>query len=432
MEVNYKRDSNHNYLILSGAENIDTESYQMRLLMASAPAGLLKCIIHTIDNQLQFYYDITSMHTVFELYEHKKMNKADIQLLFGEIITVLEELEGFLLNCGYLLLQAEYIYLDSDKKQVNFCYFPGKTGDMALMFRELAEYLLPKIDHTDQAAVMLGYSIYRKAMADSMYLEQIKGELYREYQELPKKNKEMSAAEAAVLEEQYLSEDPGSYNFEEAAENSGYPAVPTIAIVIAGVVFWGYFYFLNRTVYSWKVYAAAAIALVILGIIPGAVYLIRSYCTNRKQQKNEQQTSSMPQADITENDTAFWEQEDYPEQSAAAADSGATVVLAPSPADQQPCLVAVYPAILQPIVINTEVLILGKLESAADAVLPSPAVSRIHAKIVKQDGCTVYDLNSRNGTRVNQKLLIGNEGYKLQEGDEISFGDLTYSFRMKI
>lgn len=111
---------------------------------------------------------------------------------------------------------------------------------------------------------------------------------------------------------------------------------------------------------------------------------------------------------------------------------GATTVLAPVKMERFPCLVAVHPVILQPILINKDILILGKLETVSDVVLPSPAVSRVHAKIMKEEGYFLYDLNSRNGTYLNNQMLNNNERCQLEDGDEITFGDLTYCFRTNI
>ena len=52
-------------------------------------------------------------------------------------------------------------------------------GHLKEQFRELTEYLLPKLDHEDPTAVNLGYGIYRKAMEPGMQLENIKELLYR-------------------------------------------------------------------------------------------------------------------------------------------------------------------------------------------------------------------------------------------------------------
>ncbi len=52
-------------------------------------------------------------------------------------------------------------------------------------------------------------------------------------------------------------------------------------------------------------------------------------------------------------------------------------------------------------------------------------VSRLHAKIqVVQEGIMLVDLDSTNGTLLNNYRLSPNEPYPLHSGDEIRFGDL--------
>lgn len=45
MKSEYKRDMNHNYLILTGEDAIDTDSYQVRMIVANAVPDLLQCRI---------------------------------------------------------------------------------------------------------------------------------------------------------------------------------------------------------------------------------------------------------------------------------------------------------------------------------------------------------------------------------------------------
>ena len=66
-----------------------------------------------------------------------------------------------------------------EKKEVSFCCLPDYHHPVQEQFRELTEYLLPKLDHEDPTAVNLGYGIYRKAMEPGMQLENIKELLYR-------------------------------------------------------------------------------------------------------------------------------------------------------------------------------------------------------------------------------------------------------------
>ena len=46
MRTEYKRDMNHNYLILTGDERIDTDSYQVRMIVANAVPDLLRLHHH--------------------------------------------------------------------------------------------------------------------------------------------------------------------------------------------------------------------------------------------------------------------------------------------------------------------------------------------------------------------------------------------------
>ena len=56
---------------------------------------------------------------------------------------------------------------------------PGYDKDIKEQFQLLIEYILPKIDHEDGEAVVLGYGVYRRTMENSFHLEHIKEELYR-------------------------------------------------------------------------------------------------------------------------------------------------------------------------------------------------------------------------------------------------------------
>ena len=179
MRTEYKRDMNHNYLILTGDERIDTDSYQVRMIVANAVPDLLQCRIQGIDGKFMVYYDITSRHSMTALFEEKKMDLESLQVILGGFIQIMEEMSEYLLNPCQLILEPEYIYLDAERKSVRFCYLPGFHGEIQKQFQSLAEYTLPKLDHADGKAVMLGYNVYRRALEDSFHLEYIKEELYK-------------------------------------------------------------------------------------------------------------------------------------------------------------------------------------------------------------------------------------------------------------
>ena len=182
MKAEYKRDMNHNYLILYQEEPVDTASYQVRMLVGNVIPSVLKCRMQGVDGQLMVYYDITSRQPLASLFEDKKLNHEDLRLVFGGFIQVMEEMSEYLLNPGRLVLQPEYMYVDLEKRELFFCYLPGYEKDIRIQFQCLTEYILPRLDHEDSQAVMLGYGIYRRALEDSFHLEHIK-EVSRQIEE---------------------------------------------------------------------------------------------------------------------------------------------------------------------------------------------------------------------------------------------------------
>ena len=108
---------------------------------------------------------------------------------------------------------------------------------------------------------------------------------------------------------------------------------------------------------------------------------------------------------------------------------GETVVLSAGASKGPATLVSREPGELATIYLEKDITVIGKLETAADAVINIPTVSRIHAKIRKREGAYyLADLNSRNGTSVNGQLLKTGEDYLLEDEDEVDFAQARYIF----
>lgn len=77
--------------------------------------------------------------------------------------------------------------------------------------------------------------------------------------------------------------------------------------------------------------------------------------------------------------------------------------------------------------VNKKNIIIGRSIKAADVILSTSNIGKLHAEILVQEGMTyVRDLNSLNGTYVNKKKLSAYELNLICDGDEISFSDLVY------
>lgn len=71
----------------------------------------------------------------------------------------------------------------------------------------------------------------------------------------------------------------------------------------------------------------------------------------------------------------------------------------------------------------------GKLKTHIDVQIPSPAISRFHAKILMEENeYFIVDLNSTNGTFVDGDMLESYKKRKIEHGNKISFANINYIF----
>lgn len=459
MRTEYKRDINGNYLVLYETEEPDTSSYQVRMLVGNIVPFVLKCKVQGIDGQFMVCFDITSKQSVATLYEEKKIGYEDLQMILGGFVQGMEEMSEYLLNPGNLVVKPEYMYVDLEKRQLYFCYLPGYEEDVRQKFQELTEYILPRLDHEDQKAVMLGYGVYRRALEDTFHLEYVKKELYQERENSGEKNLDAKLPEeeienpASVLPEepQKVSEADLELLWREkpekisgALKESGSSrtkkclwkiileccAGGMVILVLIGLKMLGY---LPRIPLA----EILGGILLLMGIAMAAtfVYSMRkpekeSGQRKETEDKREKNSFSPMEANLQMETNEKKERPDEGEMSSAEQGYfGETTLLSSTKAAGPASLVSKEPGELATIYLKEDLTVIGKMATASDAVIDLPTVSRMHAKIRKRDqDYYLTDLNSRNGTAVNGKLLKADEEYCLQDQDEVDFAQARYVF----
>ena len=456
MRAEYKRDMNHNYLILYGEDEINTDSYQVRMLVGNVIPSLLKCRIQGMDGRFLVYFDITSKQALSVLYEEKKMGVEDLRLIFGGFVKAMEDAAEYLINPGQFIISPEYIYTDIEKQEIYFCMMPGYEKDIKEQFQFLTEYILPKIDHQDQDAVILGYGVYKRAMEDSFHLEHIKEELYKTQGQqgttTTKAEQMKTESEQRQESEDFNPEEEGFWENEEInqefvrdGEKSKRLSLPqkTGVIVLAAILLCG---IAAITLMGYLPYLETGTILGIIIVLVACVMLfvyvskIKKKSGALRQGREEERdkpkgiTGKVPtdQTDQSQNTIkSVVKSTNKPvvKSSQLHADYGETVVLSAGAVSGPASLVSKEPGELATIYINEDLTVIGKLETACDAVISLPTVSRIHAKIrKKEDAYYLTDMNSRNGTAVNGRLLLPDEEYRLEPEDEVDFAQARYIF----
>ena len=511
MYAEYKRDVSHNYLILREEEKVNTASYQVRMLTGNVIPSILKCRLQGLDGNLLFYYDITSRQSLASFYEQRKFHRKDLHMLFGGFIRVMEEMAEFLMNTDQLLLCPEYIFLDIEKREVKFCCLPDYHHPIQEQFRELTEYLLPRLDHEDPQAVSMGYGVYRKAMETGFQLEHIKEAIYQNREVIGKNDNKDSAqkqgqkppennldgadnfgekiqekADVSHLLETDVENKTSKRKKDKKKEESDFQkssnewtgallCVFTAAVLIILLIlrYLGYL----PGIPAEAIFGGAIILLALAAFLSWTAEkkkqkkqmsaewrqkvkreLDDTYESSSEKRRKERNSEDLYEADSVQEKMPEWGDIKYkmPERTGETGTNrlensqnvyretvqqnenyetektenyGETVVLSAGQTEGPASLVSREPGELATIYLDRDLMVIGKMENAADAVISLPTVSRIHAKIRKVDEeYYLSDLNSRNGTSVNGRLLKTGEEYQLQDEDQVEFAQARYIF----
>lgn len=211
MKTGYKTELGKSYMILDGVEN--EESFAVQMLEENHIQGLLYFEKRCFNGQLQFFYEVTDMHSLAERISQRPLTEKDVRRLLQGLYCVLEEIHSYFLASEGLLLQMEYIYETHDN--LFFCYYPAKERNSWKASIEMfAEKLLDQIDKEDDEALELVYQFYA-AVRDAK-----KGILYILEEVLTKSKSVPVIEEEPIQKQMVMNEISILKETEENATNS--------------------------------------------------------------------------------------------------------------------------------------------------------------------------------------------------------------------
>lgn len=182
MKTSYQRELKRNYLIVE-MEKSDTREeppFEQKMLEQNQIDGILHFQVRQKDEEIRFFYEITSKQPLSRLLEGQTIQAEQIRALILGIARSLDHMEQYLISEKSVLLNPEYLYVDPESLKVWLCLVPGLECDFPEDYSRLLEYLLGKVDHRDKESVVLAYGLYQETrkenygMADILRLAQQK------------------------------------------------------------------------------------------------------------------------------------------------------------------------------------------------------------------------------------------------------------------
>lgn len=430
MEVYYRREIQHNYLIIEPDEP-QGWSYEVKMLLHNPIEGLLKFRMKTVDEKQQFFYEITSKQPLSRILEGRGISAEEIRMLILAIAAILKKIEPYLLSPENILLQTDYIYLEPDEFKIYFCAVPGKKTDFSKELHDLLYELLKKIDHQNQESVIVAYGLYQETQKENYGIEDLMRFLNTiSSEEKDIEEKEWEYSESKESQAEHMREQV----YEE--KNVYYP-VSKIALVcllawILVLMIIGGIYVTEGIHVLWQVRGIlfGVLSIMVLGSLVLGFLGIRLGDDQVKKEDFQECTSGKIEGTVSdENGREKWQityqNEEYSEKEEQEMK---TEILVQEREEERYYLISLQGE-YENISLAYFPFIIGKSEYMADYVLPKSSVSRMHVKIErKQEGYQITDLNSTNGTWVGEHRLEANETYPLNVNDMIRIADLVFCF----
>lgn len=472
MEVHYKREMKHNYLIVEPDAG-DRPGYEARMLLNNAVDGLLRFHIKYMDERQSYYYDITSMQPLSRILQNRFIDRGEICQLLIQIHVALRRMEEYLLCEDGILLEPDYIYVEPEGFRTGLCLVPGMTGSFPERLNRLLQYLMKKVDHRDKESVVLAYGLYQESLKENFSIEDIMKLVQREGKAVETEAGNGSAVSGEQRQELWGGGNGqafgGAPDFEAGAEGDerrsreietdrkpvdgaggkrgkaedgggngggGLAAIMGLAlkqlaaVCLVGVGGPALTWFMRgpsavrRYLLLWLVIPAAALALTVTGDI--AYVMLRGKIKKREGQGWSEEPPRRWEIPEEELEPAELKGEPEPAKEeafqttllAGCAEDGVTRRLESREEKAEDILIPYFP------------FIIGKHEELVDYVLNRSTVSRLHVRIDREgEKYRVTDLNSTNGTMVGARFLEANETVEICVGDEICIADLRFIFR---
>ena len=399
-EITYERNLTGSYMIISAPASTDMDE---KLMLHRKLPGLLPVEKAYVDGSGQYWYNISGKQSLDCYCSVREIGMEFIERMIISICNEMETLEWNLIQTKCLVLEPELVFITSLNREFIFTIYPENDGCAEKSFQQLMEYLLTKIDHKDAEAVRASYGIYERTLEEGFSISEIRDCISRA------KNKALSQITAVTAEEGQTSPWPAISEtvpdlpvktepdvvMEKNRKESGEKTIKNIITDKTSVLEW-----LKSLVFE-KFKDSG---------------LVKPEGKGTKKEKKKTINAIIPVCP---------EEEMYvPPQPVIRP----TVCLATCQSMPRGVLIYQGNGQMADIHLNAAASRIGCGENV-EVKIEKETVSQLHARIEKEgDSYYIEDLNSTNGTFVNDEPLVYKERRKLNSNDIVCFADARYRF----
>lgn len=401
MNTNMVRDMESCYLVID--EGVEL-GFQQKMVLHNQIEGILQVEERRIDDRIQYYYHITNRISLREYVNRKSVTAEWIHFVFEEIILRLQKAKGYLLEQDNFVLTIDAIFLNEEGNSIELCFCEGYHTEVRSQMLGLIEFFMQTINYKDEKAVRLTYAVYKclredicsfDTMIHTMKDCMIENQREKYEQTAISQQREFQQEPLFMQQELEMPTEVGNMYKTEKCFNIGLIILNLAFVIVclkARLIFYQY---------SDKINVSRV--LVIIGVAVGINILINRFW-NLMLQRN--------QVEIVDSRL-------YDEQ-------GDTIVLS-NP--KMTCYELKREGSNESIMLTKFPFKVGASKELVQGIAAYPGVSKQHIIFNNtDDGVWITDLDSTNGTFLNGELIEPKREYKINKGDKITLGSVTYQF----
>lgn len=379
-EIIYERDIHKSYMKIP---SVMETCFDEKVLFQKTYTGCIPMEKCFVNGQGQYWYDISGKQALDDYCRVHQLHLSFFQTIILRICNQLEILEWNLIDAGCLMLDPELIFVNNREEDILFLLYPNDKGDFFQDFQQLMEYLLTKLNHEEEAAVHAAYKIYEMTLTDGYSMSDIKEAI------LNSKVKKVRPEKRASIPIFHRETDVVSQKKEspkEECKKEEQEPVPK-----------GKEWFYQK----WKVFQESLLRFL----------TSKPADFRKKKEKQENPIVVYPEEEIVE------QMEIHP-----------TICLAVPSGDVRGIFMYEGGGEYKDIHLPKQRCLIGK-GNRVQIQIERETISQFHAKVeYMNENYYIEDLNSTNGTFLNDEILNYKEQKLLHAGDSVRFADVKYRF----
>ena len=187
LNVEYKRDLSHNYMLISDSSDPGADTYEIRTLMSNRiegllpmDEGLLPMEIERVNGSVVYRYDITSFQPFSAFCESGRMTIIPFKKMYLALLDSLLLFEDYLLDSRHLFLDPEHLYIRWEQAELQIPYVPFYSMDIRRSMILMTEMILTQISHEDQDAIILACRVMHELQRKDCQLTELRRVLENE------------------------------------------------------------------------------------------------------------------------------------------------------------------------------------------------------------------------------------------------------------